>query len=161
MRSRAIRPVTVLLLAVATASTSGVLAASGGARAEAARTSRPHPLLDGFNAARRAAGVRPLRVLKSLDRSSRDAVLVLTRQSRFAHVGPPALAGLRVHGEIIAFRYGWRARSATPSVLRAWLRSPAHRSVITYRGFRWVGAARVQGYLNGRRATFWVAHFGG
>ncbi|SEH15692.1 hypothetical protein [Thermoleophilum album] len=89
MRSRAIRPVTVLLLAVATASTSGVLAASGGARAEAARTSRPHPLLDGFNAARRAAGVRPLRVLKSLDRSSREAVLVLARQSRFAHVGPP------------------------------------------------------------------------
>ncbi len=161
MRSRAIRPVTVLLLAVAAASTSGGLAVSGGAAAEAARTSRPHPLLDGFNQARRAAGVRPLRVLKSLDRSSRDAALVLVRESRFAHVGPPALAGLQVRGEIIAFRYGWQARGATGSVLRAWLRSPAHYRAITYPGFRWVGGARVQGYLNGRRATFWVAHFGG
>lgn len=166
MRSRArwtllLTAATVSVLALSAAYVaSGERSTSGPATAEAA-TPR-YPLLNGFNAARRLAGSPPLRVLRVLNRSSRRAAGVMATAQSFRHVGPPHRPRMRVRGEIIGFRYGWhRGRAAARWVLTQWLRSPTHRGVITYRRFRYVGAARVHGYLNGRRATFWVAHFGG
>jgi uncharacterized protein YkwD len=114
------------------------------------------PMVGKINRARRRHGLRRLRVSRSLTRSSRRFGRHLMRTDRFGHDSHIwASRRFRYKGEVLGFQSGWRARRS--SMIRGWMRSPAHRGVLLSGRYRLVGAAAVRGRFGGRRATIWVA----
>ena len=95
----------------------------------------------------------------SLARSSSRYVHHLMRTGRFSHA-PRIRASSRFFklGEILALTSGWEIDR--PRTIVSWLWSPSHRAVLLGRSFRYIGAARAQGYLAGRQAVLWTVHFG-
>ena len=119
----------------------------------------PSPMVDKINAVRSAHGMRPLRYSRSLARSSSRFSRHLLRTGRFAH-GRRIMASGRFSrlGEILALTRGWRIRRK-PTLVR-WLASPGHRAVLLSSSYRYVGAARARGRLEGGKAIVWTVQFG-
>lgn len=130
-----------------------------GAAAAAEAHPSPSPMVDQINQVRRAYGLRALHYSPSLARSSSKYVNYLMRANRFAHAA-------RIRASSRFFRLG-EILALTPSfqfdrtrTIIQWLISPSHRAVLLSRSFRYIGAARTQGYLAGHEAVLWAVQFG-
>lgn len=123
-----------------------------------------------INAVRRRAGLRALRENRRLVRAATAHSRSMVKRRYFSHVAPGGVvlnARLRRVGYLPARR--WRigenlasaGRSATPvSMIRAWLRSPPHRTVLLEGSFREVGLGIVLGRPSGGRGATYTADFG-
>ena len=109
-----------------------------------------------INTARRAHGLRPVRVSRVLTASSRAYARYLISRDVFGHAA--RIAGFRTAGEVLELHSGSRARIR--GALRAWLRSPGHRAVLLSSRYRYVGVGRAVGRWRGMRATIWVGRLG-
>lgn len=119
----------------------------------------PSPMVDQINAVRWVYGLPTLRYSHSLSRSSLSYGYHQLRSGQFSH-GARIWASNRFSmvGEILAMTPSWEINRTRTIVF--WLVSPTHRAVMLSRSFRYIGAARVQGYLAGREATLWTVQFG-
>jgi len=117
------------------------------------------PVAAKINRVRGRHGLRPLRVSRSLARSSRRFGRYLMRINQFRH-DSHIWASSRFHrkGEVLAMHSGWRPRPA--AAVRAWMHSPVHRAVLLNGAYRYIGAAPVRGRFGSRLATIWVAQVG-
>jgi uncharacterized protein YkwD len=111
------------------------------------------------NKFRKAHGKRPLRGSRSLRGSSGRYARWMLRRNVFGHRARIAASHkFRRRGETLAMHSGWRIRSRT--VVRQWMRSPAHRRILLSSRFTWIGIGVARGRMGSRRATTWVAHVG-
>ena len=116
-------------------------------------------LIQKVNEARKARGLKPLRVSRSLAHSSKRYANRLMRSGYFGHAGRiQASRRFRRLGEVLEMHGGLRA--APSGAFRSWMNSPGHRAVLLDPGFRYIGAGYSAGRFRGRRATIWVMHFG-
>lgn len=142
-RAAALAALLLLILAGLLAGAPSASAAGPGVDA------RERNVVERINAVRRAHGLRPLALRRSVsviaDRHARRQAQrrVLTHQ--FAG-GPSVAQRLRSagrrSGEVVYFA-GGGARSAT--IVRAWMDSPGHRAVLLSRGFSGAGVAIRRG----------------
>ena len=117
------------------------------------------PMVKKINDMRRAHGVPALRHSRNLAHSSKSYARHLMRANRLAHSSTGAGAWRRsARGEILALQRGWRIRRA--AAVRAWLRSPSHRTVLLSRSFRFAGAGVSRGRFGSARSSIWVVRFG-
>jgi uncharacterized protein YkwD len=124
-----------------------------------ARASAEVQMVRKANSFRKRHGLRPVRISRSLMRSSEGYAWHQMRNGFFGHSSRIHASGrFRRLGEILEYHGGTRARIR--QAFRSWLHSPGHRAIIMDRGFRYVGAGRASGRFRGGRATIWVMHFG-
>jgi uncharacterized protein YkwD len=134
------------------------LAAPAGAQANAKELQ--HRMLGAVNAVRAQHGLGAFGASRSLNRSAGRYARWMLRTDYFGHLGRiRASSRFSLLGENLAWHPGRRSR--TSYTVRRWMKSPAHRALILYPGFRWLGAGMARGSLGGRRVTAWVLHFGG
>ena len=127
------------------------------APAQAASPARQ--MVKSINKVRAAHGIRPLKISRSLSRSSTRYSRRMMRAGYFGHMNRiQASSRFRSLGEVLEYRRGHRP--GVRATLNDWLRSPAHRWVILNPGFRYIGAGFTRGRFRGRRATLWAAHLG-
>ena len=118
-----------------------------------------HAVVAKVNSYRAANGMPPLRLSRSLSRSSYSYARHLMRANRFGHASRiRASSRFRMLGETLAFSWGKRRSASIP--VRGWARSAPHRAVLLNRKFRYVGVGRSAGRFGSRRATIWVLHAG-
>lgn len=111
------------------------------------------------NEYRQNRGIPPVRMSRSLNRSSARYARHMMNRNYFGHSGRiRASRRFRRLGEIIEMHRGYRSNPS--AALRSWAGSPGHASILTDRGFNYVGAGVVKGRFRGRRTTMWVMHFG-
>jgi uncharacterized protein YkwD len=111
------------------------------------------------NKARAAQGLGPLHASGALNRSARRYASWMLREDYFGHLARIRAGGdFGRTGEALALHFGRRAR--VRRTVRAWMRSPSHRSLLLSGHFRALGAGKAVGRYRGRRATTWVLHFG-
>lgn len=119
----------------------------------------PSPMIDQINGVRSVYGLHKLRYSRSLSRSSLRYGLYMLHTGRFSHASRIRASNRFSRlGEILALTPSWQI-NRTHTIL-TWLFSRSHRNVMLSRSFRYVGAARVQGYLGGREATLWTVQLG-
>lgn len=128
-------------------------------RGDAARTRHAVQCL--VNDARAAHGLRRLRPAASLGRAARAHARDMRRRGFFEHRSPdgstPRIRARRAGyrggtvAETIALSTGSRATAAT--VVRGWLRSPGHRSVLLDERMRHAGVGIAGGVRAGRGAA--------
>lgn len=112
-----------------------------------------------INAVRTTHGLHALHVARNLRHSSSRFAHRLLAWGYFGHASRiQASRSYHYKGEILEIHRGRRAHVI--QAVREWLHSPPHRAVILDPRFVWVGAGRACGYMNGRRRTIWVVHFG-
>ena len=124
-----------------------------------------------INVVRRRMGLRRLRENRRLLRAANGHSASMVRRRYFSHVAPGGVvlsARLRRVGylparrsrvgENLAAAVGRRAEPL--SIVRAWLGSAPHRTVLLERSFRELGLGVVAGRPNGRRGTTYTADFG-
>lgn len=129
-----------LTTVVALLACTGVLALA--APAQAAPTSMERRILANINDARKARGLRALRIGSGVQSGAHSWAGHLMRADAFHH------ARLRAGtGEIIA--WGTCSWFSPAAAVRAWLRSPSHRTVLIHRGFRYIGAGWRRGSWRG------------
>jgi len=122
-------------------------------------TANANPMISKINDYRRGHGLRPLRASPRLLRSSKGYARRLMRANRLAHAsGSRPFRPFSAAGEILALQRGWHVRRA--AAVRAWLRSPSHRSIVLSRRFGWAGAGLSRGRFGSRRSSIWVVRFG-
>jgi uncharacterized protein YkwD len=127
--------------------------------APASAGSSAQQMVHKVNEYRKNRGVPPLRMSRSLNRSSAKYARHMMRKGYFGHSGRiRASRRFRRLGEVIEMHRG--RRSDINGALRAWSRSPGHNSILMDGNFNYVGAGKVYGRFNGRRTTMWVMHFG-
>lgn len=127
--------------------------------ASAAQANPAHAVVDKVNSYRAANGLPPLKLSRSLSRSSYAYARTLMRSNRFGHSSHiRASSRFRLLGETLAFSWGRRKSARIP--VRGWANSAPHRVVLLSRSFRYVGVGRVSGRFGSRRATIWVLHAG-
>ena len=127
--------------------------------ASAAQANPAHAVVTKVNSYRVANGLPPLRLSRSLSRSSYAYARHLMRANRFGHSSRiRASSRFRMLGENLAFSWGKRRSARIP--VGGWSRSAAHRAVLLNRKFRYIGVGRVAGRFGSRRATIWVLHAG-
>jgi uncharacterized protein YkwD len=146
------------------------------AHVPAAATAAPRPgrrVLRLLNHERAVHGLPALRADRRLARAARGHSADMVRRQYFDHASPEgahSVARVRrtgwLHGRrrwSIGENLAWGiGRPGTPAgVVRAWLRSPAHRRIMLGRAYRWVGIGIAAGtpYDRTRGATF-TADFG-
>ena len=120
-------------------------------------TAGANPMVQKINDYRRGHGLRPLRTSPRLARASKRFARRLMRANRFGH-SSRAMRPFSSSGEILALQPGWRVRRA--AAVRAWLRSPSHRSIVLSRRFGSAGAGLSRGRFGSRRSSIWVVRFG-
>jgi uncharacterized protein YkwD len=127
--------------------------------APASATSPDIAMLQKVNAFRQKNGLPRVHLSHSLAHSARSYSRHMMRSGYFGHANSiHASRRFRTLGEIIEIHRGARAR---PSIaFRDWLNSPAHRSVILMRQFRFAGAGHASGRFHGRRSSIWTMQFG-
>ena len=112
-----------------------------------------------LNSYRQHRGVPPLRISRSLNRSSRRYAGSMMSSGYFGHQARiRASSRFKRLGEIIEMHRG--LRSDIGGALRSWINSPPHNSILLDGSFKYVGAGKVSGRFKGRRTTMWVMHFG-
>ena len=119
----------------------------------------PSLMVDKINEVRRAQGLAPMRYSSSLSRSSRRFARYLARTDQFTH-GARISASNRFSrlGEVLALMRGWQVQRDL--TLAYWLYSWSHRAVLLNPGYRYVGAARVNGYFKEIPMMFWTVQVG-
>ena len=127
--------------------------------APAAAESPVAKMIRKVNIYREHRGVPPLRMSRSLNKSSRRYARNMMRSGYFGHSRRiKASRRFKRLGEVIEMHRGRRAR--VNGAFRAWRRSGSHNAMLLDRNFRWVGAGYKKGRFHGRRTTMWVMHFG-
>ena len=124
-----------------------------------AQTRLANQVLRQVNAARQSNGVAPLTPSRALRRSSRRYARRMVRENFFAHLSQlPISRRYHARGEVLEFT----RRGRPKDVVRAWLRSPAHRAVLLDPKFREGGFGRALGTIRagGHRGAAWVGHVG-
>jgi uncharacterized protein YkwD len=118
---------------------------------------RERSMLGALNAARAAQGAAPVRLYRPLTRTSRRYAAYMVEHNRWGHAANPA-RGTRVRyvGEIL----GQSTSDDAPSLVEAWLGSPAHRPILLDARYRYVGIGLSHGTMNGVPAWVWVVRFG-
>jgi uncharacterized protein YkwD len=105
-----------------------------------------------INAARARAGLKRLVMTKRLRRMARHHTLDMLRHDSFSHNGDGTTFAGRIRsrssyhgfGETLAFM----PRHVTAGrVVRSWLRSPTHRSVLLSASFRRIGVSGTRGSM--------------
>lgn len=116
-------------------------------------------LIAHINDFRAANHVSPLRLSRSLARSSKRFARGMMARDRFGHASRiQASSRYRSKGEVIAKRRGWQARTA--AVLAQWSQSPGHRMALLSPRFREIGVGRSRGRFGPHRTAIWVAQLG-
>ena len=124
-------------------------------------------LVSAMNDARRAHGLRGLRVNRRLSRAADAHCADMLRANFFAHTSsngtsmPARVMRYRRSkrvGETIAYLPRSNRRRAR-RVVNMWMRSPGHRAAILSTSFRRVGVARRTGRLGSSRAAVFTANF--
>ena len=124
-----------------------------------AKTSNSRSLVNAINFVRVTNGVKPLRVNRSLSRSSKRYSNRMMRTGYFGHASRiQASRRFRRLGEVLEWRRGHKP--GVRATVRDWMRSPGHRAVILSPSFRYIGAGLSRGKFRGRRASIWVAQLG-
>lgn len=127
--------------------------------APAAAASPAQKMIRKANTYRKHRGLAPLRVSRSLNRSSRRYAKRMMRSGYFGHSRRiKASRRFKRLGEIIEMHRGYR--TGIRGAFRAWRNSGSHNAVLLDGNFRWVGAGYVKGRFRGKRTTMWVMHFG-
>jgi uncharacterized protein YkwD len=135
----------------------GVLALPAAQPAEA--TTPGQKAMDYLNQVRKRHGLKPYRRSRDLSRSSRGFALWQMRHDRFGHRARVSCSRRwRSAGEALALYTGSRLRWRY--VIRRWLRSSSHRSILLSSRFRYVGIGIDRGIFRGGRATIWVLQAG-
>ena len=117
-------------------------------------------MLARINAARAAAGLRPVRLSAKLQSASSGYARTIIAHDRFAHAQAFRRGtGFGTVGEILALCPHGRADVA--AVVRAWLASPEHRPILLGGQFGWVGVGFSRGSMGGQQTAIWVVRFGG
>ena len=111
-----------------------------------------------INYIRASHGLRPLRLSRGLTSSARRRARKMVRRNVFGHF-PSSSRHFSPIGEVIGLR--WGRRPGTGKVLRQWMRSPGHRSVLMHRSMRYIGIGKVRGRMGRRMAVTWVVRVGG
>jgi uncharacterized protein YkwD len=116
-------------------------------------------MIDAINELRGKHHLSPLRHSPSLARTAAKYSTFLMERDWLGHVYPiRASSRFRSVGEVLAMHTGRRNRTAWSA--RRWLSSPAHRSIVLSRSFRWAGAGVEHGRFGSTRATIWVLQLG-
>jgi uncharacterized protein YkwD len=130
------------------------------AGAGAASSQHVQGMLGAVNEVRARHGLAPLRGSDSLHRSAGSYAHWMLRADYFGHLGRiRASSRFSLLGENLAWHAG--ADPGVSLTVRGWMNSPAHRTLILHRSFRWLGAGMARGQLDGLGVTAWVLHFGG
>lgn len=101
---------------------------------------------------RAAHSLPSLTTSATLTRKSRAYARLMLRKGRWAHDSSRGRSG-----EVIAVWNG--SGGSTSRIVKMWMDSKTHRSVILKAGYRRVGVAAVSGRFRGKKATLWVARF--
>jgi uncharacterized protein YkwD len=126
------------------------------AQAAASPESRMLGAIDGV---RRAHGLPALRDSGALNHSAENWSQAMLSNGRFGHGSRISAPGnWKNLGENLSLSFGWRANPG--GVLRGWMSSPAHRSVILNSSYRYAGVGAARGRFRGRKATAWTLHVG-
>lgn len=166
----------MLVLALVAALLGGARAQAGVAEARAAAGSEPVESLDGslverLNGARRASGLRILRVSSGLRRAAIAQARWLARSGSFTHTsadGSSPTARIRrfYRGTLVGETILWGSAPVDAGqVLERWLASPAHRGVLLDGRYREIGIGAVSvedapGTYGGLDVTVVVADLG-
>lgn len=149
-----------LVLSSATLATLAAFTAPSTARADST-----WDLVEAMNAARRDAGLWPLRVDASLQNSAGTHARDMAERNYFSHWTPEGWdAALRIYGWGYPRGEGVSENIAAGhtdawAVVRAWLASPGHRANLLNPSFRTLGAGHF--FRPGSRyAHYWVGHYG-
>ena len=117
-------------------------------------------MLSAINSARAAHGVPKVRVHRRLSRTSTRYARYMVANDVWAHAANPASgAGVQSVGEVLGM-----TTMPTPtarSIVRGWLGSPVHRSILLDRRYRYVGIGLSRGDMQGSMAWIWCVRFGG
>jgi uncharacterized protein YkwD len=123
-------------------------------------------LLEQVNAARRKAGVPPLRVNPLLDKAAQKHAEDMLARGYFAHESP---GGGSVKERAKEAGYEWReigeniaeGQLSVDEVMKGWMNSPEHRRNILERGFTDIGSGLAAGKgKDGAYRVLWVQDFG-
>ena len=128
-------------------------------------------VLDRINAARRASGLRILRVSSGLRKAATAQARWLTRSGSFTHSAADGASPTRrirryYSGRLVGETLLWGSPSVDAAqALKRWLASPAHRGVLLDRRFREIGVSAVSaqdapGTYGGLDVTVVVADLG-
>jgi uncharacterized protein YkwD len=117
-------------------------------------------MVEQVNAARAAHGLPALGISEELTGSATGYARWMLRADYFGHQATIRAGGsFLTLGEALAWHSGWRPRVSR--TLSRWMSSPPHRALVLNPLFRYIGTAHWSGRFSGRRATMWVAQFGG
>ena len=124
-----------------------------------ANASKSQAFVAGVNEARTSHGLRPLRVARSLQRSSAGYSRWMLDNQRFEHPAAIRAPGyFRLRGEVLARSAHKHPPAAR--IVRQWLASPSHRAVLLKSSYRFVGVGLAYGRLGNERGTLVTGHFG-
>jgi uncharacterized protein YkwD len=122
-------------------------------------------LLQAVNAARKAYGLRPLRVDPSLTEAAQAHSADMLRRDYFAHGNfSGRMAAFHVSGRTAGENLAWGsgAYGEAGAVVQEWLASPEHRANLLRAGFTRIGIGLVRGtFLGTGGATIVTADFAG
>jgi uncharacterized protein YkwD len=123
-------------------------------------------MLVSVNAARKNAGLRPLRANALLDKSAQRHAEDMLARGYFAHRSP---SGTTVRERARSEGYQWRAigeniafgQTSVDEVMETWLDSPGHRKNILTDDFTQLGLGIAMGLgPDGKYQVYWVQNFG-
>jgi uncharacterized protein YkwD len=133
-------------------------------------TSFARSALAEMNAARRAQGLRPLRLHNALTRAAAAHGRRLAQSGQFGHANAEGSASERIRryykGSAVGEAIAWRESELSPEqTVAGWLASAVHRAILLHPSFRHVGIAvfrvpSAPGVYGGLDATIVVADFG-
>ena len=131
--------------------------------AQAAAT--PADVVAKINAARKAHGLRALRVSGGLARAARTHASSMAAGGYFSHGSVSSRLRRYYSGSTIGETILWRSPDVTAAqAVQLWLNSSGHRRLLLHRAFREVGVGIVHrvagGAFGGRMVTIVVADFG-
>jgi len=133
--------------------------------ASAGLTAREQALVGAVNEARATNGVGELRVDATLTRAARYQSRVSLARDVLAHGDfADRLRRFGATGRMLGENLAWASAAAADAraIVRAWMRSPAHRENLLRPGFRRIGLGAVVGEFNGwPGATVVTADFAG
>jgi uncharacterized protein YkwD len=123
-----------------------------------------------INAARRAQGLRALRLHTGLARAAAAHGRRMAQSGQFGHANAEGSASERIRryyrGSAVGEAIAWHESELSPQqTVTGWLASPPHRAILLHRSFRHVGIAvfrvpSAPGVYGGLDATIVVADFG-
>jgi len=125
----------------------------------------PNVLIDFTNEARAKNTVSPLKSNAYLERAAQEKAEDMARRSYFSHVSPDGKSpwywfnktgyNYTFAGENLAIHF-----FDSQDLMKAWMKSPSHRSNILNKNFTEIGIGVAQGYFAGKETVYIVQFFG-